>query len=155
MTHPKGEEHEQHEPSRQCVCLVRHGCYPEDVRDRKEARALVEAGYAVDVVCLKKPLVISRLPPIERQFGPSCVMFFEPDDHPDLARRIWDVFHDPEAARQRALQAYECYRALSWEHSKRIYRDTVSSLIGPSLTRPPGPRNLNLANEENTVMSDA
>jgi len=35
------------------VCFVRHGRYPDDPRSRKEANALVEAGYQVDVICLK------------------------------------------------------------------------------------------------------
>ena len=38
------------------VCIVRHGYYPEDVRVRKEALALVEKGYKVDVICILKNL---------------------------------------------------------------------------------------------------
>lgn len=36
------------------ICVVRHGYYPEDPRVYKEVRALVEAGYGVDVICLRK-----------------------------------------------------------------------------------------------------
>ncbi len=36
------------------VCIVRHGYYPEDVRVRKEALALIEKGYKVDVICILK-----------------------------------------------------------------------------------------------------
>ena len=35
------------------VCFVRHAYYPEDVRDRKEAQALFQEGFDVDVVCLR------------------------------------------------------------------------------------------------------
>ncbi len=35
-------------------CVIRHGYYPEDVRVFKEVRALYEAGYSVDVICLRK-----------------------------------------------------------------------------------------------------
>lgn len=35
------------------VCIVRHAYYPQDVRVRKEVRALIEAGYFVDVICLR------------------------------------------------------------------------------------------------------
>lgn len=42
------------------VCVVRHGYYPSDPRVFKEVRALVEAGYAVDVLCLRTPGAPSR-----------------------------------------------------------------------------------------------
>lgn len=37
----------------QKVCLIRHGYYPRDPRVRKEAEALIDKGFEVDVVCLK------------------------------------------------------------------------------------------------------
>jgi hypothetical protein len=35
------------------ICFVRHGLYPRDRRSRKQTDALIEAGYHVDVICLK------------------------------------------------------------------------------------------------------
>ena len=35
------------------ICVVRHGKYPNDPRVYKQVRALAEAGYAVDVICLR------------------------------------------------------------------------------------------------------
>jgi len=35
------------------ICVIRHGHYPQDVRVRKEVHALQDAGYAVDVICLR------------------------------------------------------------------------------------------------------
>ena len=37
----------------QRLCLVRHGYYPDDPRSNKEVSALAEAGYVVDVICLR------------------------------------------------------------------------------------------------------
>jgi glycosyltransferase involved in cell wall biosynthesis len=37
------------------VCMVTHSVYAPDPRVRREAEALVEAGYAVDVIALRKP----------------------------------------------------------------------------------------------------
>jgi glycosyltransferase involved in cell wall biosynthesis len=34
------------------VCLIKHASYPENVRTRKEAQALLREGHAVDVICL-------------------------------------------------------------------------------------------------------
>ncbi len=36
------------------VCVLRHGYYPHDIRVYKEVRAIVENGYAVDVICLRR-----------------------------------------------------------------------------------------------------
>ena len=36
------------------VCVLRHGYYPHDIRVYKEVRAMVDAGYSVDVICLRK-----------------------------------------------------------------------------------------------------
>jgi glycosyltransferase involved in cell wall biosynthesis len=35
------------------ICLIRHGYYPRGPRVSKEVRALLEAGYAIDVLCLQ------------------------------------------------------------------------------------------------------
>ncbi len=35
------------------VCIIRHGYYPRDPRVRKEAEALIDKGFEVDVLCLK------------------------------------------------------------------------------------------------------
>jgi glycosyltransferase involved in cell wall biosynthesis len=37
----------------QRICLVRNGYYPDDPRSHKEVLALTEAGYVVDVICLR------------------------------------------------------------------------------------------------------
>ena len=37
------------------VCIIRHGHFPRDRRVIKEVQALCEAGYSVDVICLKAP----------------------------------------------------------------------------------------------------
>jgi len=35
------------------VCIVRHGYYPSDPRVQKEAEALIDRGYKVNVICLR------------------------------------------------------------------------------------------------------
>jgi glycosyltransferase involved in cell wall biosynthesis len=35
------------------ICLIRHAYFPEDPRDRKQAFALADAGFEVDVLCLR------------------------------------------------------------------------------------------------------
>lgn len=68
------------------VCIVRHRGYPTDVRVRKEARALIDKGYEVDVICLKNEneksrdtdygVNIHRIP-LQRHRGGLFRYFFE------------------------------------------------------------------------------
>jgi glycosyltransferase involved in cell wall biosynthesis len=41
-------------PSRR-ICMVVHSSYPDDARVRREAMAAVQAGHAVDVICMRNP----------------------------------------------------------------------------------------------------
>jgi len=36
------------------ICIIRHAYFPDDPRDRKQVFALLEAGFSVDVICLRK-----------------------------------------------------------------------------------------------------
>jgi glycosyltransferase involved in cell wall biosynthesis len=67
------------------LCLVRHGYYPADVRVRREAEALVDAGYEVDLICLRAPgeparervggVGVLRLPMTHRRAGLGRYLF--------------------------------------------------------------------------------
>ena len=37
------------------ICMVVHSLYPEDPRVRREARAAVDGGHAVDIICMRAP----------------------------------------------------------------------------------------------------
>jgi glycosyltransferase involved in cell wall biosynthesis len=43
----------QNDDAKPRICVVRHAYYPQDVRVRKEVHALLEAGYDVDIICLR------------------------------------------------------------------------------------------------------
>ena len=36
------------------ICIVRHSFFPKDIRVSKEARTLCEAGFSVDIICLRE-----------------------------------------------------------------------------------------------------
>jgi hypothetical protein len=36
------------------VCIVRHGCYPDDTHVRRNAETLAKHGFDIDIICLKK-----------------------------------------------------------------------------------------------------
>ena len=66
------------------VCMLCHSYYPWDPRVRREAECLIDAGYSVDVLCLKKPgepasdsyngVSIYRLP-IKRHHGSGVLVY--------------------------------------------------------------------------------
>lgn len=37
------------------ICILRHGYYPEDPRVYKEAQCLIEKGWSLDIICIRKP----------------------------------------------------------------------------------------------------
>ena len=59
------------------VCIVRHRDYPGDARIENQVQALVDAGYDVDVLCMRRPgepyltiensVRLYRLPSLKRQ----------------------------------------------------------------------------------------
>lgn len=67
------------------ICVLRHGYYPEDARIFKEVRALSDAGYSVDVICLRKPgekhkedvdnVTVYRLRQLHRSNSPVGYLF--------------------------------------------------------------------------------
>ena len=67
------------------ICIVRHGYFPADIRVRKEALALFDAGNLVDIICLRqdnekkeeiyKGLHIYRIPVKRRRVGISRYLF--------------------------------------------------------------------------------
>ncbi len=48
----------------------------------------------LEYVYMKLPVIAPRLKIIERYFDDDMLMFFEPGDHEDLARRIFEIYED-------------------------------------------------------------
>ena len=49
------------------IGMLVHSYYPRDIRVRREAEALVEAGFKVDVICLRLPKISGRYPERSRE----------------------------------------------------------------------------------------
>jgi len=78
---------------------------------------------------LHKPILISRLQPVARKFDDTCVKFFEPGDHKELAQRILELYQDPQRGRTLAENAYARYETMRWEHGKQDYLKVVQGLV--------------------------
>jgi glycosyltransferase involved in cell wall biosynthesis len=85
-----------------------------------------------EYIVLRKPILISRLQPVARKFDDTCVKFFEPSDHKDLARCILELYQDPQRGHALAENAYARYEAMRWEHGKQDYLKVVRQLVTPN-----------------------
>lgn len=81
-----------------------------------------------EYVVLGIPVVCANLPTIRSYFSPEEVLFFEPGDPSDLARRLLEVAQDPEAAKRRAEAALRRYEGYEWEINENRYLAVLNRL---------------------------
>ena len=79
------------------------------------------------------PVVTSRLPVIERYFGPDEVTFFAPGSSESLARAIHDVTANRDAAMARAERASQRLKSFEWARQRQTYLGVVEELTGATL----------------------
>jgi glycosyltransferase involved in cell wall biosynthesis len=79
------------------------------------------------------PVVTSRLPVIERYFGPGEVTFFEPGSPDSLARAIREVTSNRDAALERARRASDRLKSFEWARQRQTYLGVVEELTGATL----------------------
>lgn len=80
-------------------------------------------------VALKKPVAVSRLRAIQESFGESCLLYFTPGSHEDLARCVCDFYAHPENSARAIKNAYLRYQALSWSETKNVYVELINGLV--------------------------
>jgi glycosyltransferase involved in cell wall biosynthesis len=76
------------------------------------------------------PAVISRTRIDEYYFDNTLVMFFEPDDHADLAKCILELCRSSEKRQGLAKKGTEFIEKNNWEIKGQLYLDAVSKLVG-------------------------
>ena len=84
----------------------------------------------LECVHMGMPVVVSRLPVIERYFSDDEVRYYEPGDPRALATAVAEVCREPEAARARAVRATLKLRTLAWDAQRAGYLDLVDDLVG-------------------------
>ncbi len=82
-----------------------------------------------EYAAMGKPVLASRLPTVERYFGPDALCYYEPGDAASLAAAIRRLVDDP-AWRQRTVDAAgDRVRDLSWDRESARYVALVERLI--------------------------
>jgi glycosyltransferase involved in cell wall biosynthesis len=82
-----------------------------------------------EYLALERPIVASRLNSVAAYFPDDAIMYFEPDDDADLARRLWETFTDREAAAKRVQTATAIYKGYRWTAERRKYLAVYDSLL--------------------------
>jgi glycosyltransferase involved in cell wall biosynthesis/peptidoglycan/xylan/chitin deacetylase (PgdA/CDA1 family) len=82
---------------------------------------LCQPNKLFEYIALRIPVVAARFPAIEESFDDTCLAFFEPGNHEDLARAVRLVHDDPDAAGRRAANAYGRYATMKWAVAKAEY----------------------------------
>lgn len=91
---------------------------------------LIDTNKMYEYVALRKPVIASHLPSLTDNFDDSCLQFFEPGNHEDLARCILKLYHNPEKRHELVENAYRRYEKVRWRETKKIYLKVIENLIG-------------------------
>jgi len=78
---------------------------------------------------LGKPSVASALPSLKLAFDESYVLFYEPDDEKDMARRILELYYSPEKRASMSSNAQAFYRNCNWQVMKHEYLKVYEELL--------------------------
>lgn len=81
------------------------------------------------------PVIVSKTKIDEYYFDNSMVMFFEPEDHNDLARCILELYRNEEKRETLARKGSEFVDKNNWEIKGQMYLDIVSRLVGTKKKR--------------------
>jgi glycosyltransferase involved in cell wall biosynthesis len=97
---------------------------------RNPYSVLVHTNKMFEYLALERPVVASRLDSVAAYFPDDAILYFNPDDDADLARRLREVFADRDATAERVRAATEIYESYRWTHERRKYLAVYDSLLG-------------------------
>ena len=81
-----------------------------------------------EYAAMGKPVIASRLPTVERYFGPDALRYFAPGNAGSLATAVRDLVADPPGREAAVAAAGERVRELSWEREAARYVGLLESL---------------------------
>ncbi len=83
----------------------------------------------LEYVHMGLPAIASRLPVIERYFGPTELSFAEPGEPASIAAAIEAVRANPAAARERAERASQRLERMEWRRQRQRYLELIDDLV--------------------------
>jgi len=88
-----------------------------------------------EYAAMKKPVVATRLPLVERTFGPGTIATYTSSDPVDLARVIAGMVDDPAGRERQVAQARSVVESLSWERASVRFVEIVDRLAADTRNR--------------------
>ncbi len=82
-----------------------------------------------EYLALGKPVIAPRTPGIQDYFSPESLLFFEPGDPEELARKVEYVFSHPREAIEVAERGQQVYLAHTWSQERQSLVNRVSGLL--------------------------
>jgi glycosyltransferase involved in cell wall biosynthesis len=96
---------------------------------RSSYSALVHTNKMYEYIALERPVIASRLESVSRYFPEDTLVYFEPGDEDDLARRLLHVLTNPVEMRRRVGRTSEVYNSFRWEHQRKNYLAVYDELL--------------------------
>lgn len=87
---------------------------------------------------MARPVVATRLPLVERTFGPDAVAVYEPGDGDDLAGVILRLVDRPAERERRVAATSGIVTELAWERTSRDYLELIEGLAADGLSSAAG-----------------
>jgi glycosyltransferase involved in cell wall biosynthesis len=94
--------------------------------------ALTVSGKVYEYAAMRKPVVASRLPTVERDFPGDAARTYPSGDADAMAAAIIDLVDDPEGRERSVAAAAKIVDGLAWDRVKADYLALVDSLAGGS-----------------------
>jgi glycosyltransferase involved in cell wall biosynthesis len=94
--------------------------------------ALTVSGKVYEYAAMRKPVVASRLPTVERDFPGDAARTYPSGDADAMAAAIIDLVDDPEGRERSVAAAAKVVDGLAWDRVKADYLALVDSLAGGS-----------------------
>ena len=91
---------------------------------------LTHANKMYEYLAMRKPIVISRSKAVEAYFSESFLMFFEPENEKDLAKKILYLYRHPEKRRELVHNADKLNQEYNWKNERRKYYAIVERHTG-------------------------
>jgi glycosyltransferase involved in cell wall biosynthesis len=96
---------------------------------------LVHTNKMYEYVAMGRPVVASRLDSVAAYFPENTLLYFEPGDDADLARKLRHALTHPDEMAQRVQRASAVYEAYRWQRERGKYLAVYEGLLGTPGTR--------------------
>jgi glycosyltransferase involved in cell wall biosynthesis len=83
---------------------------------------------SLEFLAMGIPVVISRRKATQHYFDDSMVMYFEPDDHKDLARAVIELYKNPQKRFELSQGGKRFNEIHNWSRYKKIYFGIIDLL---------------------------